>query len=137
MSELATTAPPPPLRLIRRSRTHGIEVLSAPDGRKDENQALDIVQHLGRGDSGNREGRLAPLPRWGFDTFRGGRYGRLAPPLVTGRFEWMRTVFIQPARLLFNHVAAALPRPVPGRFIKMLVAHGSESRESLPLQVAQ
>ena len=49
MSELATTAPPPPLRLIRRSRTHGIEVLSAPDGRKDENQALDIVQHLGRG----------------------------------------------------------------------------------------
>ena len=49
MSELATNAPPPPLRLIRRSRTHGIEVLSAPDGRKDENQALDIVQHLGRG----------------------------------------------------------------------------------------
>ena len=49
MSELATTAPPPPLRLIRRSRTHGIEVLSAPDGRKEENQALDIVQHLGRG----------------------------------------------------------------------------------------
>ena len=49
MSELVTTAPPPPLRLIRRSRTHGIEVLSAPDGRKEENQALDIVQHLGRG----------------------------------------------------------------------------------------
>lgn len=48
MSELATTAPPPPLRLVRRSRTHGVEILSAPDTRQ-EDQALDIVQGLGRG----------------------------------------------------------------------------------------